>query len=553
MKNVHILIASLILLNLYSCKKQPKVITFSSLEVLNGDILLCGSGDFGTVDFATSCTTESSEMFNLGLSLLHSFEYTEAEKAFAKVLEVDPNCAIAFWGIAMCNFHSLWMQAGNAHLIKGNRLIEATTELKTTDRERAYINAIGAFYKDWQTVPHKQRIYLFEEGMRSVYETYPEDKEAAIFYALALRAIANPSDKTFKNQLKSGKILKSIFPSAPNHPGIAHYLIHNYDYPELAEKALPTAREYAKIAPASAHAQHMPSHIFTRLGLWEEAIASNLKSTEAALCYAEALGATAHWDEELHGMDYLVYAYLQLGANDKAAEQYDYLKTFYSVFPVNFKCAYAIAAIPGRIALENKDWEGAAQLELPEIAIPWEQFPWERSLYYFTKGYGAIRLGLIEEAEQELKAIKTAHRDLQKAENNYLADQVAIEIANLEAWMLFRKGSIDSAIQRMQEAKDMENNTQKHPVTPGELIPAAELLADLYMENGNIELAHSAYLDNLNQHPQRFNGLYGAAKTASMLNDLETAKMYFQQLLDLGQAYNSQRPELLEAKTFLEP
>ncbi|MFZ6012585.1 MAG: hypothetical protein ACOYXT_19735, partial [Bacteroidota bacterium] len=254
----------------------------------------------------------------------------------------------------------------------------------------AYIEAIAAIYDDWAKIDHGTRLQKYLQASQKIYERYPEDNEAAIFYALALRAAADPADKSFKNQKKAGEILNKLFLNQPNHPGIAHYIIHTYDYPELATLALPAARQYATIAAASAHAQHMPSHIFTRLGLWDESITSNTNSISAAQCYAEKTQLKGHWDEELHGLDYLIYAYLQKADDDKAREQFQYLKTITNVFPLNFKDAYSFAAIPTRYALERKDWKEAASLSLNPADFPWEKFYWEKGNLYLGRVLGAV-------------------------------------------------------------------------------------------------------------------------------------------------------------------
>ncbi len=463
-------------------KKSKKIPDLTSLNLLRGDLVLCSGSQFGDVSFSFYCQYETREMFDLGLSLLHSFEYEEAEKAFVKVIDADPSCSMAYWGVAMSNFRSLWIQAGTDYLEKGTKLLKIAESLIKSEREREYLEAIGEFYKDWENVDEKIRILNFEKKMEFIYKKYEDDKEAAIFYALALRASADPADKTYKNQLKSGKILESIFPEQPNHPGIAHYIIHNYDYPELAELALATARRYAEIAPASAHAQHMPSHIFTRLGLWDESIATNINSTSSAVCYSESVDPDSHWAQEIHAMDYLVYAYLQRGNNKMAIEQNEYMHTFKKVFPLDFAASYAMIAIPSRIVLENKQWEKAANLELPPLDFPWHQFPWQMSILHFTRAMGATRTGNMDAADKELAILQSFHQELINIKDEYKANQVMIQIKITQAWMDFEKGNQQKSIALMQEAAEMEGNTSKHPVTPGEVLPARELLGDLYLE-----------------------------------------------------------------------
>jgi tetratricopeptide (TPR) repeat protein len=365
-----------ILLILVSCKIKNKNISSADINAINlkrGEIVLCGPPDkqFGSVAFDVTCSEKVKNNFNLAVALLHSFEYDEAEKVFAKIIDEEPECAMAYWGVAMCNYHPLWAPPTQPELKKRAKVIELARSLdRKSERESGYIEAIGMYYKDWDKVDDHTRCINFEKAMEMMYVRYPHDKEAAIFYALALDAAADPADKSFANEKKAGAILNSIYPDEPNHPGIVHYIIHTYDHPGLAELALPAARKYAAIAPASAHAQHMPSHIFTRLGLWDESIKSNLISTSSARCYSEKAAMKGHWDEELHGMDYLVYAYLQKADDGHAKEQWDYLKTINEVYPVNFKVAYAFAAIPARYLLENKMWKDAAILEIHPVAFP---------------------------------------------------------------------------------------------------------------------------------------------------------------------------------------
>ncbi len=319
--------------SIISCNNNNSIPSNELIKQLNlkrGDIISCGTPDaqFGSVDFEMTCDGKAKKDFNLAIELLHSFEYDESEKVFAKIIDETPGCAMAYWGVAMCNFHPLWNPPTEAELEKGSKAISiakrAICTTKST-REAGYINAIGLFYKDWNIKDHHTRCVDFEHAMEKLYTSYPDDREAAIFYALSLDAAADPTDKTYAKQKKAGAILEALYKIEPNHPGVIHYIIHTYDYPELAALALPAARRYAGVAPSSAHALHMPSHIFTRLGLWDEAIHSNLQSVAAAQCYAEQAGIPGHWDEELHGLDYLVYAYLQKGENTLAEKQVQYL------------------------------------------------------------------------------------------------------------------------------------------------------------------------------------------------------------------------------------
>jgi tetratricopeptide (TPR) repeat protein len=389
--------------------------------------------------------------------------------------------------------------------------------------------------------------------MADIFSKYKEASEAAIFYSLALKSTADPKDNNFTNERKAGAILENIFPDQPNHPGIAHYIIHNYDNPVLAHLALPTARRYADIAPASAHAQHMPSHIFTRLGLWEESIQSNVHSAESARCYAQETNMQGHWFNEIHAIDYLVYAYLQKGDNKKADEQYQYLKTMQKVTPANISAiAYPFAAIPARMALENKRWTDASNLELHDSNLEWDNFPWQKAILHFAKALGMSHTGSLQSAENELKVLQALRQQLVDADDKYSADQVLVQEKIVQAFIDYAIGNTDEALALMYDAANLEDKTGKHPVTPGEVLPARELLGDMLLALNKPDEALVAYEKNLVGHPNRFNGIYGAAVAAKRTVDNEKARMYFESLLKLTETSGSDRSEIEEARIFLE-
>ena len=543
--------------SLISCNgnnSAPSKELINQINLKRGNVISCGAPDkqFGSVDFEMTCNEKSKKDFNLAIELLHSFEYDESEKVFAKVIDETPECAMAYWGVAMCNFHPLWTPPTEAELQKGSKAIEiAKTISKKSGRESAYINAIATFYKDWNKTNHHTRCVNYEKAMEKIHATYPDDKEAAIFYALSLDASANPNDKSYTNQKKAGSILNALYPSEPNHPGIIHYIIHTYDYPGLAELALPAARKYATIAPSSAHALHMPSHTFTRLGLWDECIKSNLASVASSKCYAEQAGIKGHWDEELHGLDYLMYAYLQKGQNKLAEEQLKYLATISEVHPFNFKVAYAFAAIPARFFLENKNWDKAATLQVPDANFSWAQFPWQESIIHFTRLLGAAHLGIIKEANTELAKLNLLQDTLKKQKDTYKSMQLAIQIKTGEAWIEFAKGKTAEAINLMRLAVAMENGTEKHPVTPGEVLPASELSGDMLLQVKQYQNALLAYEAVLQKCPNRFNSLYGAGVAAEKSGQKQKAVFYFKQLLTITDTINSDRPELVDTRKFL--
>ncbi|NOQ91231.1 MAG: hypothetical protein GQ552_00785 [Flavobacteriaceae bacterium] len=553
MKQIKVFIVLLLLL-ITSCqnKKQQQNQDLASINFLRGDLALCGGTDFGDVEFLVSCKYATRETFTLAVSLLHSFEYEEAEKAFVKVIDLDPNCPMAYWGVLMSIYHTIWFEPSEEVLNKGLKILKVAENLPMTEREKDYLDAIGQIYIDWDKVDHKTREKRMEKKMEENYLKYQDDTEAAIFYALALKSTADNEDKNHTNEKKAGKILESIFPNQPNHPGIAHYIIHNYDNPELAPLALTTARKYAEIAPSSSHALHMPSHIFTRLGLWDESINSNVYSASAAQCYAQEVEMKGVWANEIHAMDYLVYAYLQKGDNDNAIKQNNYLQTIYDVNPHNLSAiAYPFAAIPVRIVLENKLWLEAANLELHDSEVDWSQFPWQKSIHHFGRAIGSAHNGDIKSTQKEVEILKLLRQELLDTDEIYYANQVMIEIKSAEAWLNFAKGNQEVAITLMSEAADIEDNSQKHGVTPGEVLPARELLGDMYLILNEPSKALQAYEINLVGRPNRFNSIYGAAIASKKLGDVVKSKEYFGQLIKLVEGSNSERPEVIEAKKYI--
>ena len=527
---------------------------FANLELNRGELLLCGDPNFGEVSFSLSCRYDLRETFDLGLTLIHSFEYAEAEKAFVSILDKDSECLMAYWGAAMSILnHPLSFKQNPKSLKRGEELLKvAKTLTPNNEKEKDYIDAVSIYFKDWQNLDTQTRKLNYESKMEELYIKYPDDVETAVFYSLSVLATADLNDKTYSKQKKSGKILEKLFEKYPNHPGIAHYIIHNYDSPELAHMALTTARKYAVIAPSSAHAQHMPSHIFTRLGLWNESIKSNIDSADSAVCYAESVNPNANWVSEIHALDYLVYAYLQLGDNAKAQAEMNKMKNIKEVFPADhFASAYALIAVPSRLAIENKNWELATQLELPKTKLDWDKAHWPKAMLHFSRALGFSNTGNSAAAEKELKSLIILRDKLNDAKNTYESGQVTIQIEAVRGWIEYSKGNSNKAIEYMKLASNLEGKTSKAAVTPGEIIPADELLADLYLALNKPKQALESYEQNLKGHPYRFNGIYGAAKAAEKLNDIRLAVYYFDQLVKLSTGTNSSRPEISEAKEFL--
>ncbi len=508
--------------------------------------------NLGQVNFPISCSPSAQKRFNRAAALLHSFWYEEAEKAFTEVTAIDPGCAMGYWGIAMSNYHPLWAPPTPAELKRGSAAVEkAKATGAKTDRERDYIAAIEAFYKDSEKLDHRARAVAYEKAMEQVYRRHPQDREAAIFYALSLLGTALPTDKSYANQKRAAEILNRVLPAEPEHPGVAHYIIHSFDYPELAEFALPAARSYAKIASSSPHALHMPSHIFTRLGLWQESIQSNIASAEAAKNHVAKTHPGAASFDQLHAMDYLEYAYLQ-GAQDlKAKAVFDELSRISKLDLENLAAAYAFAAIPARYTLERRRWAEAAKITLHPSAFPWSKFPYAEAIIYFARAVGAARSGDASAARKDVEKLAAIQSALAGAKDAYWADQVEIERRAAAAWLAFAEGDREKALETMRSAADLEDSTEKHPVTPGAIIPAREMLGDLLIELNRPEQALREFEASLRKAPNRFNGLYGAARAAAASGNRTKAAEYYARLVKLGERADGARPELEQAKKFL--
>lgn len=464
---------------------------------------------------------------------------------------------MSHWGIAMSNYHSIWAPPTAAQLQRGSSAVDkAQTVGVRTQRERDYIAAIEAFYKNADKLDHRTRTLAYSEAMERLHARYPSDREASVFYALTLITkgmMAN--DKSYPNEKKAARILNRVLAREPQHPGVTHYLIHSYDYPALARLALPAARSYAKIAPASAHARHMPSHIFTRLGLWQEAIQSNLDAKSAAQDYAARNHLPGAWDEQLHAMDYLTYAYLQ-GAQDKeAGGVLDELLKIERVEPENFKVAYAFTAIPARYALERRRWDEAAKLPLhpPNLgAFPWQRFRWAEAHIHFARAVGAARIGDAAAARQEVESLAAIRQALVEVKGDYdWAKQVEIKRQVASAWLAHAEGRHEESLRLMRAAAELDDATEKHPVTPGTILPAREQLGEILLELKRPQSALQEFETSLRSAPKRFNGLYGAARAAKLASEQKKAKTYYGQLMALCRHADSVRPEIEEAKAFL--
>jgi tetratricopeptide (TPR) repeat protein len=504
------------------------------------------------VDFPISCSAPAQKKFEQAVWILHSFWYDEAVKAFTAVTEVEPGCAMGYWGVAMSHWYPLWYPPNPAALKAGLEAVEkaAATQPKT-DRERDYIAAIASFYRDNDKVDHRTRAVAYERAMEQVHLRSPDDREAGVFYSLALVATAPPTDKTYANQKKAAAILEKVRAELPNHPGVAHYLIHSNDSPDLAEDGLTAALCYADIAPAVPHALHMPSHIFTRLGMWRQSIDANRAATAAALSYVrEELGPDAFDAETVHSMDYMEYAYLQMGQDREAKRVVDEVLTFGRAKVPNLPMAYAIAAIPARYALERRNWAEAAALIAPPMTFPWERFPWAEAMISFTRALGAAQTGDIAGAETEIAKLQSVKQKLDQNKDDYWAKQVEVQRLAASGILAHAQGNDKQAMELVRAAADLDASMDKHPATPAEVLPARELLADLLLALNDPAAALTEYEQSVRTERNRFRSILGIARAAKQTGDTPKAREAYGKLVTLANA-DTDRPELAEAKAFL--
>jgi tetratricopeptide (TPR) repeat protein len=509
-----------------------------------------GNGEkLGTVRFATSCNEAAQKEFNRAVALLHSFQFSHAIDGFHAVLGKDAACGIAYWGIALSDWSNPFapgmkeksqLQAGRESAERG-KTVGAKTE-----RERAYVASVGKLYSDYESTPQRARLIAYRDAMTEVAAKYPDDHEAQIFYALAIAASEDPADKTYAGRLKAGAILETLFEEEPEHPGLAHYIIHTYDVPALAGRALVAARRYSEIAPDAPHALHMPSHTFTRTGFWQESIDTNV----AAAAAARREGQTA---EELHSSDYEIYAYLQTGQDEAARRIVDSLPEIASRFDPKAVMSgaaspstgyFALAAIPARYALERQDWKQAAKLSLQETP-----FAHTDAMTWFARGLGAARLGQAPAASESAAALQQIRERLSKAGENYWALQVEIQEIAVRAWTALAEGQKDKALRQMKSAAELEDGTEKGAVTPGPLAPARELLGEMLLQMNEPAQALEQFEATLKKEPGRFRALYGAAHSSQLGGNRETSQKYFREMLKVcDRADKPGRPELVEAK-----
>src|SRR5438552_7431658 len=501
-----------------------------------------GSDKIGQVTFPISCNAAAQKPFERLVALLHSFWYLEAVKGFTQVTQIDPQCAIGYWGIAMSNWTQIWSPPPPPALKRGWEAVEKAKAATTKNAKEAdYVAAAEAFFKDADKVDHRTRAMAYSKMMEQAYAKYPSDREVAIFYALSLQATADPKDKTYARQKKSAEIAEKVFAAEPDHPGAAHYIIHAYDYPALAQKGMPAASRYAQFAPSVPHALHMPSHIYVLLGMWPETIQGNIVA-------AAAEKDRGNPDDRMHALDYLVYAYLQQAQDVEARRVLDEARGIMADLAARKvdsgrpTAHFAMAAIEARWALERGKWTEAAAIE-PRP----NRFPHTEAMIYFARAIGAARSGDAARARanvDRLAALKEAMKD------PYWAEQIEIQRRAAAAWTARAEGKGDEASALMGSAVELEASTEKHNITPGPIVTVRERLRRMLMEAGQPGPAGQAYEASLRVAPNRFKALYGVAKAAERAGDREKARTYYGRLLATAASADSQRPELVEAKAF---
>jgi tetratricopeptide (TPR) repeat protein len=499
-------------------------------------------GKIGSVSFRITCNQSAQKEFERGVALLHSFWYEEAQKSFQQIVDQDPHCAIAYWGQAMSIYRPLWNRPTASDLENGRKLIQgAQTFDGSSTRERDYIDALAVFYRD-DTRDYQKRSADYCRAMQKLCTKYPKDREAAVFYALSLLGSQPDNDTALENPRKAIAILAEIFKDDPNHPGVAHYLIHAADNPRLADLGLPAARSYAQIAPASPHALHMPSHIFARLGLWQEDIQSNLASITATHQSSEMHVGAEH---QIHAMDFLEYAYLQIGENSKAKAIVDQLATIHpeDVDPgLDGYLDRMRAHLPAMYALETHQWKDTLTLQTPAGAEPGNQ-----AITYWARAIAAAHLHDVAAARDAVRQYDGMVDAVRKSSRPYQAVYMSTNHDEVHAWLAFAEGENDEALSLLRSAADKQDAEGKGEVE----LPAREMLADMLLEMNRPQAALSEYEKSLETDPNRFNGLFGAARSAELLEQSQTAARYYAQLVKNCEAAPLQRPELSHAKELL--
>jgi tetratricopeptide (TPR) repeat protein len=518
----------------------------------------------GTVDFPVSCAPAVQTEFTRGVALLHSFFYEEARRIFTEVAAKDPTCAMAQWGIAMTWWHPIWTPPTADEMSAGKAAVEKAMTMKAgSDRERRFITALNTYFTTPDSpvtgdvgqschgpVGPRNRVIAYEKAMRELYDKYPDDIETQTFYALSVLAVgyATPTDTTLSRQLQAAAILEKLLKKAPNHPGVVHYLIHCYDYPALAQRGLAAARSYASIAPWVPHALHMPSHIFTRLGMWDESIAANRSAADAARAYAAVRHREATEAEELHALDYMAYSCLQEANDTRAKEIVDFAATVRKTNPeLEFTAAYALAAIPARYALERNAWSEAAGLRVP--AVPhWASFPFMEALIEYSHALGRAHTGDLDGARKAMDRMQQLRNATTDSKFDYFKRQLDQQMQAASAWVAYGEGKKDDAVSLLRRTADAEDILGKHPVSPGALVPAREQLGDLLLKLERPKEAQREFEAALKIYPRRFRGLYGAAQASERMGEKEKAHDYYAQLIEQTAKADGSRSELAKLR-----
>lgn len=498
-----------------------------------------GHAVLGTVHFPVTCAPEAQQAFDQAMKLQHSFWYQAAGDAFSDVLQRDPECAMAYWGIAMTKLTNPFSPPAAQNLADGWAALEQARQLGAkSEREAGYIAALSEFYRDADTKDHRTRVLAYEQAMAQLHARYPDDSEAAIYYALALNVAALPTDKTYAKQLEAAEILEAEVARQPDHPGVVHYLIHTYDYPPLAERGLPAADRYAELAASAPHALHMPSHIFTRLGHWDRSIETNQRSAEVARADKDMNG-------ELHARDYMVYAYLQGGRDEAARQAIAEAQQFAGAESASPAGPFALAAMPARFAMERSAWEEAANLT-PQPS----KFAFADAMTHFARAVGLARSGRPEAAAADVEALQRLADGL-RASNAYWAEQVDIQHMAATAWIVHAEDRRDEALALMRSAAEREAATDKHALTPGPLAPVREQLAEMLLAADRPADALEEFVAVQQVEPNRFRALFGAGRAAELAGDPATAKRYYSQVVELTASADTSRPEIEAAKAFV--
>jgi len=491
----------------------------------------------GKLAFPTSCDPKVQPDFERGVAMIHSYWFTVARRTFERVLQEDPGCAIAYWGIALDYLgNTLATTPTRADAEAASAALDkARATGAKTERERDWIDALSAYYRDHEKTPVNARLAAYNAAMERVAQRYPNDYEAQVFYALTLQASASPADTSYANQLKSVAILEKLYDQNPQHPGVTHFIIHAYDFAPIAEKGISAARRYAGIAPAVPHARHMPSHIYSMVGLWEESIASNASALEIQPDY-------------YHAADFAVYAHLQLSQDAKATAlaEKSIVTADRGDRPINFVNFTAKNAMPARYVLERADWAGAAALPLKT-----SQYPQADSLTHLTRGLGMARSGKLAEAKTEIEAIKALRSSLEKSNQSYWADRSEEQILAISAWVALKEGSTDQAVKFMRAAADGEDGSIKHVAMENRLYPLRELLGELLLEMGQPAAALKDFETALKQTPNRYRAFLGMARAANATGDRQKAAEYYDKVAALAKNADTERAETKEAKAFL--